>query len=87
LKSRKGGITAERLIRRLFGEKLYRYKLKMPHKFPPTIYKQRNISLNAGRFAEIVHELYIFSNAANMMSLCMAACEVSGQWVCENEQG
>lgn len=42
----KGWKSAEPLIQRLFGEKLYRYKLKLRHKFPTTIYKERNISLN-----------------------------------------
>lgn len=41
-----GWKSNESLIQRLFGEKLYRYKLKLRHKFPTTIYKERNISLN-----------------------------------------
>jgi hypothetical protein len=41
-----GWKSGEGLIQWLFGEKLYRYKLKLRHKFPTTIYKERNISLS-----------------------------------------
>lgn len=37
--------SSEKIIQKLFGDKTYRYKLKLRHKFPSTIYKERNINL------------------------------------------
>lgn len=34
------------MIRKLFGEKKYKYRLKLKHKLPPIIYKQRNMALS-----------------------------------------
>jgi hypothetical protein len=41
-----GWKSSESIVNRLFGDKLYRYKLKLRNKFPNTIYKERNIGLN-----------------------------------------
>lgn len=41
-----GWKSGEPIIQKLFGDKLYRYKLKLRNKFPNTIYKERNIGLN-----------------------------------------
>lgn len=38
--------TKEQVIQKLFGEKQYKYRLKLRNKFPSTIYKERNIGLN-----------------------------------------
>ena len=36
----------EQVVQKLFGEKQYKYRLKLRNKFPSTIYKERNIGLN-----------------------------------------
>lgn len=41
-----GWKSSEGIIQKLFGDKLYRYKLKLRNKFPSIIYKERNIGLN-----------------------------------------
>ena len=29
----------------------------------------------------------MFDNSANLINICVAACEVNGQWIAENEEG
>jgi hypothetical protein len=40
-----GWQAREPVIGKLFGDRQYKYKLKLRHKLPTTIYKERNISL------------------------------------------
>lgn len=38
--------SKEKVIEKLFGAKEYKYRLKLKHRFPATIYKERNLALN-----------------------------------------
>jgi hypothetical protein len=48
-----GWATKEGVIRKLFGEKKYKYRLKLKHKLPLIIYKERNMTLSV----ELIDEL------------------------------
>lgn len=43
---REGWRSKEKVIEKLFGAKQYRYRLRLRHRFPSTIYKERNLGLN-----------------------------------------
>lgn len=77
----------EPVVQKLFGEKLYKYRLKLRNKFPSTIYKERNIGLNLELIDgedKLVMNCKVFCYLANLINICVAACEVNGQWIAEN---
>lgn len=78
------------LVKTLFGEKGYRYRLVLAEEFPNVIYKQRNINIKVKLVnldGKIVKNGKFLNNSANMINLCLGVSDDNGLWINTNRVG
>lgn len=76
------------IIRKIFGNQLYKYRIKASLDFPKIIYKCRNILIPVQlttRRGDLVRNGNSCLNPGNLIHLCLAVCNENGKWILDED--
>lgn len=77
-------LTTEPLITNIFNRESFKYKLRLEHRIPKIIYKDRKLSFrvrlvnpDSSAICNGTNNSYL----VNLIHLCVGACDQNGDWI------